>query len=92
MNLLSNFINYQQKRAKVETLKVFRTMSDWQLEDCGISREMLSYGINAWPWTQPEDTTNVQISQVNNFEELPSSNSPNLDSSPAKSKPQLRVA
>lgn len=56
MNILTMLINHQEYRARRETLHLLRGMSDRQLSDCGISRELIELGINAWPWKDPDIT------------------------------------
>ena len=39
-----------QQHAIHKTRRVLLTMSDRQLEDVGISRDLLAQGASAWPW------------------------------------------
>ena len=60
MTFFSKFIAYQERRAKVQLLGHFRSMTDRQLQDCGISTVLLAEGVKAWPWTVASDETIVQ--------------------------------
>ena len=54
MKFLKNLIEAMQfateMRARSLALEEFRRMSDHQLYDIGISRDLLKRGVGAWPW------------------------------------------
>ena len=54
MKFLKNLIEAMQfaieMRARSLALEEFRRMSDRQLYDIGISRDLLEWGVGAWPW------------------------------------------
>jgi len=63
-----------ERQALRKTRAVLLAMSDHQLEDVGISRDLLNRGISHWPWregevvdmqsTQPKQMTTAQINQA----------------------------
>jgi len=44
-----------ERRARSESLFQLQGMSTKQLEDCGISPELLAEGVKAWPWRAMND-------------------------------------
>ena len=58
--MLNKMKNYLQNHALRKTRVQLLTMSDRQLDDCGISRELLQQGISAWPWREDETTLAAQ--------------------------------
>jgi len=55
MNLLDRFSNAVDRASKTRTLKVLRGLSEEQLRDVGISRQLLAEGVRAWPWRAMQD-------------------------------------
>jgi len=55
MRVFKFFANALETQGRYRTLKVLRGMSPRQLEDFGISVELLEQGVSAWPWRAPEE-------------------------------------
>ena len=59
MKLLKNLIESMQFVAEMRALGVSRqkfiSMSDRQLDDIGISHDLLERGVGAWPWRNEND-------------------------------------
>lgn len=53
--VLATFENSSRRKALAE----LSTMSDRSLEDLGISRSLLSQGIQSWPWKSNMELTNT---------------------------------
>lgn len=65
MYIVSKLIENFENHSKRETLAQLRSMSERQLRDCGISPELLSEGVKAWPWRElPECTAPLRINQT----------------------------
>lgn len=54
-------IRGRELAAKVQTLRVLRHCSDRQLQDAGISRELMAQGVKAWPWRAEEVPSNAFV-------------------------------
>ncbi len=68
--MLAKISNILQRSAMRQTRVQLMRMSDRQLEDIGISRELLSRGISEWPWReetvtdQPQKLTTAEINKA----------------------------
>lgn len=66
MNLFKRFTDHMEVVGRARTLQVLRQLSDRQLEDAGISQELLSQGLKAWPWRVEDDVVpaNLQLDRL----------------------------
>lgn len=55
MKFATRIMRILENQARRRTLEQLSSMSDRQLRDCGISRELLSDGVKAWPWRESLD-------------------------------------
>lgn len=55
MKFFKSIIAAYEESGKKKTLQVLRGMPERQLRDAGISPELLSQGVKAWPWAAQED-------------------------------------
>jgi len=64
MNILDRIINSFEVAGRARTLQILRGLSDRQLDDAGLSRELLNQGLRAWPWRVVEETTHFDLATV----------------------------
>ncbi len=55
MKLFKSILAAFEESGKKKTLQILRDMPERQLRDAGISPELLSQGVKAWPWTDVEE-------------------------------------
>ncbi|HPE61274.1 MAG: DUF1127 domain-containing protein [Thiothrix sp.] len=55
--------NALQTQQKARVLQLFRNMSDRELADIGVSRELLNQGVQAYPWRvdEPVEAVNTPV-------------------------------
>ena len=63
MNILDRIIKSFEIAGRARTLQILRGLSDRQLADAGISRELLNQGRTAWPW-RVEETSSLDLAAV----------------------------
>ena len=79
MKLTQRFFNYMEYYGKIKSRQIMLNLSDRQLEDAGISRDLLLQGTKAWPWRvedqQTTPLTDEQLAQLNQLTPSPVHNS-----------------
>lgn len=55
VKMVSTLNGWIQNQQKARVMRIFSEMSDRQLSDIGISRELLNKGIKAYPWHAPRE-------------------------------------
>jgi len=63
MNIFDRIIKSFELSGRARTLQILRGLSDRQLDDAGLSRELLNQGLKAWPW-RVEETTSLDLAAV----------------------------
>ena len=61
--MLKHFMAYMEHYGKVKSRQILLGLSDRQLEDAGISKELLLEGTSAWPW-RIEDQPLVPLNNI----------------------------
>jgi len=91
MNMLDRIIRRFEFAGRVRTLHVLRGLSDRQLEDAGLSRDLLNQGVTEWPW-RVEETSNLDLGAICKVPSIkPAVN--NASNSPVQSEePELETA
>lgn len=56
--------NYLEEYGKHRTRHVLLSMSDKQLHDVGISRDLLIKGVQAWPWRMSDTTAGQTVTPI----------------------------
>ncbi len=56
-SLKKRFINYMEYYGKIKSRQVLLNLSDRQLEDAGISKDLLLKGTSHWPWREAAEPT-----------------------------------
>lgn len=75
MKLAQRFMNYMEYYGRIKSRQILLNLSDRQLEDAGISKELLLQGTNAWPWRIEEQETppltDLQLAHLNDVVPAP---------------------
>ena len=69
--LKSYLMSSMEHYGKIKSRQILLTLSDRQLEDAGISRELLSKGTSAWPWREQEQPVVSQTAAGTHDDVLP---------------------
>lgn len=73
--LAKHLMNYMEYYGKVKSRQLLLGLSDRQLEDAGISKELLLKGTNEWPWrveVQPvAPLNNLDLAHLNDIVPAP---------------------
>jgi len=59
--IMKRITNYLEYYAKVRTHQILLTLSERQLEDAGISKELVLKGTSAWPWRFEEPSVALPV-------------------------------
>jgi uncharacterized protein YjiS (DUF1127 family) len=77
--LAKRISNYMEHYGRVKSRQILLNLSDRQLEDAGISKELLLQGTSAWPWRVAEEPaaplTEIQLAHINDPVPAPVSDS-----------------
>ncbi len=70
-NLANKFLNYMEYYGRIKSRQILLNLSDRQLEDAGISKELLLKGTSEWPWRVEDQPmaplSDLQLSQLNDI-------------------------
>jgi len=61
MKFFKRATEYMELTGRVRTMQVLRQLSERQLVDAGISPDLLSLGVKAWPWRVEDEPAPVAL-------------------------------
>jgi uncharacterized protein YjiS (DUF1127 family) len=75
IKLTKHFMDYMEYYGKVKSRQILLNLSDRQLEDAGISKELLLEGTSAWPWRVEDQPmaplTDIDLAHLNDIVPTP---------------------